>query len=92
MTAYRARLDGGKREARVEVIPRGPGRFEVRVDGAVHLLDVAPLEAATASVLVEGASFPVGIDLRGARTVVKVRGEGVTLELQDERAVKMGGA
>lgn len=89
MTTYVALLDEGKREEPVEVSRTGPGTYEVRLRGRVHLVDAFRHDHGTLSLLVDTASYTATLDERAGRVGVKVRGSVFPIELLDERRLRM---
>lgn len=89
MTAYVALLDGGAREERVEVTRTGPGTYEVRLRGRVHVVDAFRHDHGTLSLLVDTESYAATLDERGGRVHVRVRGSVYPLELLTERRLRL---
>ena len=92
MTAYVALLDGGQREEGVEVRPLGAGRYAVTLRGRTREIDAWAQDDGTLSLLVDGASWSVQLDPRGAATRVHVRGEVHVVEVLDERRLRLRAA
>lgn len=97
MTAYVAVLDEGRREEPVEVKRTGPGTYEVRLRGEVHVVDAFRHDAGTLSLLVDRASYTATLDERGGgggggaareKVHVNVRGSLFRLELLGERRLR----
>ncbi|HLE44224.1 MAG TPA: biotin/lipoyl-containing protein, partial [Methylomirabilota bacterium] len=89
MSTYVALLDGGKREQTVEVTQQGPGIFEVRLGGQVHLVDAYRHDYGTLSLLVDGASYSATLDERGARLHVRVADSVYPIEILDEKKLRL---
>jgi biotin carboxyl carrier protein len=89
MSSYVALLDGGKREAAIEVTPVGPGLYDVRVGETVHRVDVFRHDAATMSLLIGAESYAVQLDPRASELRVRVRGATYPIDLLDERRLRL---
>lgn len=89
MSAYVALLDGGAREVAVEVVPEGPGRYAVRLHGAVHQVDAFQHDHGTLSLLVDTASYTATLDRQDAQVKVRVRGAVFPVEVLDERLLRL---
>ncbi len=89
MTRYVALLDGGKREATVEVTQRGPGLYEVRVGDRVRVVDAYRHDYGTLSLLVDERSWSATLDARGARVHVRVLDSVFPIEILDEKRLRM---
>jgi biotin carboxyl carrier protein len=89
VSTYVALLDGGAREVAVEVEPDGPGRFAVRVGGALHRVDAFQHDYGTLSLLVDTASYAVTLDRQDDRAEVRVRGSVFPLEILDELRLRL---
>jgi biotin carboxyl carrier protein len=89
VSTYVALLDGGAREVAVEVVPEGPGRFTVRLGGAVHRVDAFQHDHGTLSLLVDTASYTATLDRKDAQVKVRVRGSVFPLEVLDERRLRL---
>jgi biotin carboxyl carrier protein len=89
VSTYVALLDGGKREQTVEVTQQGPGIFEVRLGGQVHLVDAYRHDYGTLSLLVDGASYSATLDERGARLHVRVADSVYPIEILDEKKLRL---
>jgi biotin carboxyl carrier protein len=90
-TTYVALLDGGRREVPIEVTPRGPGRYDVRVADEVLEVDAFEAGPQTLSLLVGDASHTARLDARGSRVHVRVGGGTFPIELLDERRLTRAG-
>lgn len=89
MTTYVALLDGGRREEPVEVRQAGPGLYEVKVRGKVHLVDAFRHDYGTLSLIVDGASHSAMLDWRDTRVSVRLRHATIPLEILDEKRLRM---
>jgi biotin carboxyl carrier protein len=89
VTAYVALLDGGAREERVEVTRTGPGTYEVRLRGRVHVVDAFRHDHGTLSLLVDTESYAATLDERAGKVHVRVRGSVYPIELLTERRLRL---
>jgi biotin carboxyl carrier protein len=88
VSVYVALLDGGRREEPIEVRPAGPGTYEVRLRGEVHLVDAFRHDYGTLSLIVDTASYSARLDWRGSKVKVRVGQSALPLELLDERRAR----
>jgi biotin carboxyl carrier protein len=86
---YVALLDGGKREEAVEVRRAGPGQYEVRLRGKVHVVDAFRHDYGTLSLVVDTASYSAMLDWRDTKVNVRLRHAVVPLELLGERRLRL---
>ena len=89
MTTYVALLDGGKREETVKVTRQGAGLYEVAIGGRVHQVDAFRHDYGTISLLVDTQSYSVQLDHRKAEVKVHIRDNQYSLEILDERRLRM---
>jgi biotin carboxyl carrier protein len=89
VSTYLALLDGGAREEAVEVRRAGPGVYEVKLRGNVHVVDAYRHDGGTLSLIVDHASYSAMLDWRDTRVNVRLRGATVPLELLDERRLRL---
>ncbi len=89
MSTYVALLDGGKREEPVEVRRVGPGAYEVRLRGKVHVVDAYRHDYGTLSLVVDTASYSAMLDWRDTKVNVRLRHAVVPLEILDERRLRL---
>ncbi len=89
MTTYVALLDGGRREESVDVRQTGPGLYEVRVGGKVHVVDAFRHDYGTLSLLIDTASYSAMLDWRDAKVNVRLRHSIIPIELLDEKKLRM---
>ncbi|BDG03841.1 acetyl-CoA carboxylase biotin carboxyl carrier protein subunit [Anaeromyxobacter oryzae] len=89
MTTYVALLDGGRREATVQVTQQGPGLYEVRIGDRVHVVDAFKHDYGTLSLIVDTQSYTATLDERGAKVHVRVNDSVFPLEILDERKLRM---
>jgi biotin carboxyl carrier protein len=94
VSTYLALLDGGRREEAVEVRRAGPGLYEVKLRGKVHVVDAYRYDHGTLSLVVDHASYSAMLDWRDTRVNVRLRHAVVPLEILDERRLRLrrGGA
>jgi biotin carboxyl carrier protein len=89
VSTYVALLDGGSREEAVEVRRAGPGRYEVKLRGKVHVVDAFRHDYGTLSLVVDTASYSAMLDWRDTKVNVRLRHAVVPLELLDERRLRL---
>lgn len=86
---YFATLSGEKQSKPVDVEPLGSGRYAVTVDGVRHEVDATHPEPGVLSLLIDGESFSVDVEETGDAVKVLVRDEVFTLDVADERKLRM---
>ena len=89
MSAYVALLDGGRREEPIDVRAIGPGTYEVRLRGKVHVVDAFRHDHGTLSLIVDTSSYSAMLDWRGSSVNVQLGHAALPLELLDERRLRM---
>jgi biotin carboxyl carrier protein len=89
VSRYVALLDGGRREVGVEVEDDGPGRYQVKLGDRVLQVDGCRQDAATLSLLIDGASWAASFDERGGQQRVRVRGVAVPVEVLPEARLRL---
>jgi biotin carboxyl carrier protein len=89
VTTYVALLDGGAREVPVEVSEEAPGRYLVRLHGAVQRVDAFQHDHGTLSLLVDTRSYSVTLDRKPQRLEVRVGEAVVPLEILEERRLRL---
>ncbi len=90
MSTYVALLDGGRREETLDVKQVGPGLFEVRLRGRVHVVDAYRHDHGTLSLIVDTASESAMLDWRGGTKVnVRLKHSTYPLEILDERKLRL---
>ena len=72
----------------IEVVGLGEGRFQVSIDGRLHIVDSRPAGDSTLSLLIEHASAEVSVLARGDEYAVETGGRLHRLRLLDERAMR----
>jgi biotin carboxyl carrier protein len=88
-TTYVALLDGGRREESIKVSQHGAGIYEVEIAGKVHRVDAFRHDYGTISLLVDSASYSVQLDPRETEVKVLVHDNTYSLEILDERRLRM---
>jgi biotin carboxyl carrier protein len=89
VSTYVALLDGGRREEAVEVRRAGPGRYEVKLRGKVHVVDAFRHDYGTLSLVVDTASYSAMLDWRDTKVNVRLRHSIIPLELLDEKKLRL---
>ncbi|HTP30517.1 MAG TPA: biotin/lipoyl-containing protein [Anaeromyxobacteraceae bacterium] len=89
MSTYVALLDGGSREQTIKVTPQGPGIYQVEMAGEVHRVDAFRHDYGTISLLVDTESYSAQLDQRQSEVRVHLRGSTFSLEILDERRLRM---
>ncbi len=89
MSTYVALLDGGKREETIKVTQRGAGMYDVEIGGKVHRVDAFRHDYGTISLLVDTASYSVQLDQREGEVKAQVLDNVYSLEILDERRLRM---
>ncbi len=89
MSSYVALLDGGRREEAVEVRRLEPGVYQVSLRGRTHRVDAFQHDSGTLSLLIDTRSHSATIDRRGTRLDVRLRDAAFSLEILDERRLRM---
>jgi biotin carboxyl carrier protein len=89
VSRYVALLDGGRREVAVEVEDDGPGRYQVKLGDRVLRVDACRQDAATLSLIVDGASWTATFDERGGQQRVRVRGTVLPVEVLPEARLRL---
>jgi biotin carboxyl carrier protein len=89
VSAYVALLDGGRREEPIEVRAIGPGTYEVRLRGKVHVVDAFRHDYGTLSLIVDTSSYSAMLDWRGSNVNVRLRHAVLPLEILDEKKLRM---
>jgi biotin carboxyl carrier protein len=89
VSAFVALLDGGRREEPIDVRAIGPGTYEVRLRGQVHVVDAFRHDYGTLSLIVDTASYSAMLDWRGSAVKVRLGQAVVPLELLDEKRLRM---
>ena len=89
-----AKYDAQKKT--LKVIPKSEGRYEVEIDGVRHAVDARRFAGGTWSLLIDGQSYDVELEVAGPKESAGaynalVRGAVISgLVVQDERQVRMG--
>jgi biotin carboxyl carrier protein len=86
---YYAAVRGKKERQEVDVEALGGGRFAVTVDGKRHEVDAHTLDHGAVSMIIDGASYGVEFDEAGDDVAVLVQTHVVTLDVADERRLRL---
>jgi biotin carboxyl carrier protein len=86
---YVTRVRGAKESVPVDIEELGKGRYVLTVGGTPHTVDAQVLEHGAVSLLVDGRSYDVELDESGDEVQVLVGSELVTVDVADERAVRL---
>lgn len=89
MSTYVALLDRGAREEPVEVRPLGPGLYEVKLRGKVHVVDAFRHDYGTLSLIVDTASYSAMLDWRDTHVNVRLRHAVIPLEILGEQKLRL---
>jgi biotin carboxyl carrier protein len=89
MSTYVALLDGGRREATVEVTSQGPGVYEVEIGGRVRRVDAFRHDYGTVSLLVDTQSYSVQLERGPTLVKVHLRDSVYPIEMLDQRRLRM---
>ncbi len=86
---YLTRLRGAKDSVPVDIEDLGDGKFLLTLTGRRHTVDARVLEHGAVSLLVDARSHDVELDESGDEVQVLVDSEVVTVDVADERAVRL---
>ena len=86
---YLTRVRGAKQSVPVDIEDLGDGRYVLRMRGTSHTVDARVLEHGAVSLLVDGRSYDVELDESGDEVRVLVGFELLTVDVADERAVRL---
>ena len=86
---YVTRLKGAKDTVPVDIEDLGDGTFRLTLGGTTHTVDARVLEHGAVSLLVDARSYDVELDESGDEVQVLVDSEVVTVDVADERAVRL---
>jgi biotin carboxyl carrier protein len=86
---YVTRLKGAKDTVPVDIEDLGDGTFRLTLGGTTHTVDARVLEHGAVSLLVDARSYDVALDESGDEVQVLVDSEVVTVDVADERAVRL---
>jgi len=89
MSTYVALLDGGKREESIDVKLLRPGVYEVKIGEKVHVVDAFKLDYGTLNIIVDTESYSVQLDQRATEVKVHLRDSVFSLEILDEKRLRM---
>jgi biotin carboxyl carrier protein len=86
---YLTRVRGARESVPVDIEDLGDGRYVLRVLSRTHTVDARILEHGAVSLLVDGKSYDVELDESGDEVQVLVGFELLTVDVADERAVRL---
>ena len=86
---YVTRIRGAKDSVPVDIEDLGDGKYLLRLGGRSHTVDAQVLEHGAVSLLVDGRSYDVELDESGDEVEVLVGSEAVTIDVADERAMRL---
>lgn len=86
---YETRVRGARESVPVDIEDLGEGRFVLKMRGVSHTVDARVLEHGAVSLLVDGRSYDVELDESGDEVQVLVGFELLTVDVADERAVRL---
>jgi len=89
MSTYVALLDGGKREESIDVKLLSPGVYEVKIGDQLHVVDAFKHDYGTLNIIVDTESYSVQLDQRATEVKVHLRDSVFTLEILDEKRLRM---
>jgi biotin carboxyl carrier protein len=89
---YYASLMGQEKPEPVEVLETGVNRFLVTFRGRTHDVDALTLPHGAVSLIADGESYGIEIDEAGDQVSVLVRNHVVTIDIADERRLRMRAA
>ena len=86
---YLTRLRGARESVPVDIEDLGDGKYVLKMRGGSHTVDAQVLEHGAVSLLVDGRSYDVELDESGDEVQVLVGWELVTVDVADERTVRL---
>jgi len=86
---YLTRVRGGKESVPVEIEDLGDGKYVLELRGVKHIVNAWVLEHGAVSLLIDGRSYDVELDETGDEVQVLVGFEVFTVDVADERAVRL---
>lgn len=94
MAQHRYVATSGNLKRNVDLTPKADGHYDVTIEGVVHHVDARRLAGGNWSVLIDGQSYDVELEVAGATERegaynALVRGNVVSLTVEDERRVRM---
>jgi biotin carboxyl carrier protein len=89
---YFATVPDAAKPRELDVRPLSGTSFAVTMDGQRHQLDLVPIDGHSVSILVDGESYAVEFDASGDVIQVLVRGAVVSVDLADERKMRLRSA
>jgi len=86
---YVTRVRGAKDSVPVDIEELGDGNYLLTLQGRRHTVDARVLEHGAVSLIVDGRSYDVELDESGDEVSVLVGAELLTVDVADERAVRL---
>jgi biotin carboxyl carrier protein len=86
---YLTTVRGARKSIPVDIEELGEGRYRLKVGGTAHDVDARVLEHGAVSMLVDHRSYDVELDESGDEVQVLVGSELLTVDVADERAVRL---
>ena len=86
---YVTRARGARESVPVDIEDLGDGKYLLRLGDTSHTVDAQVLEHGAVSLLVDGRSYDVELDESGDEVEVLVGSEVVTIDVADERALRL---
>ncbi|HTS79147.1 MAG TPA: biotin/lipoyl-containing protein [Myxococcaceae bacterium] len=86
---YLTRVRGARESVPVDIEDLGEGRYVLKLRGVTHTVDARVLEHGAVSMLVDGRSYDVELDEAGDEVQVLVQFEVLTVDVADERAMRL---
>ena len=86
---YLTRVRGARESVPVDIADLGEGRYVLKLRGVTHTVDARVLEHGAVSMLVDGRSYDVELDEAGDEVQVLVQFEVLTVDVADERAMRL---
>ena len=86
---YLTTVRGARESVPVNIEELGEGRYLLEVQGVSHTVDARVLDHGAVSLLVDGRSHDVELDESGDEVQVQVGSELLTVDVADERAVRL---
>jgi biotin carboxyl carrier protein len=86
---YVTRVRGARESVPVDIEELGDERYVLKMQGRTHTVDARVLEHGAVSLLVDGRSYDVELDETGDEVQVLVGFELLTVDVADERTVRL---
>lgn len=91
-TRYVTRVRGASESVPVDIEDLGDGKFLLTLGGRSHTVDARVLDHGAVSLLVDARSYDAELDESGDEVQVQVDFEVLTVDVADERAVRLRAA